>query len=63
MAKENNWQWKIELSNSPDKDLVNSNRIIASNDGIIIEKTKWLNLTAEIIKTKLPNTWLIDLAD
>ncbi|MCK4886203.1 MAG: DUF434 domain-containing protein [Planctomycetes bacterium] len=63
MAKENNWQWKIELSNSPDKDLVNSDRIIASNDGIIIEKTKWLNLTAEIIKTKLPDTWLIDLTD
>jgi len=63
LAKQNNWQWQIELSNSPDKDLVNSNKIIASNDSIIIEKTNWLNLTAEIIKTKLPDAWLIDLAD
>ena len=63
MAEENSWQWQILLSDSPDKDLVKANRIIASNDSIIIEKTKWLNLAAEIIKAKLPNSWLIDLAD
>lgn len=63
LAKQNNWQWQVELSNSPDKDLVNSNKIVASNDSIIIEKTNWLNLAAEIIKTKLPDAWLINLAD
>ncbi|MHC4075105.1 MAG: DUF434 domain-containing protein [Planctomycetota bacterium] len=63
LADKNNWNWQIELSPNPDTALAKTLRVVVSSDGIVLNKCrKWVNLAAEIIKTRLPQTWIIDLS-
>jgi hypothetical protein len=53
--------WQIDLALSPDAVLIKTDSIVVSSDGVILDACKkWLNLAAEIIKTKLPKTKIID---
>jgi hypothetical protein len=62
LAAKNDWNWQIELSINPDKELIACSGIVATSDSIIIDECRqWLNLSAEIIKQKIPAANLIDL--
>lgn len=63
IAEQNNWPWQVKLSQSPDAELVRTDLVVASSDSAILDRCKvWVNLAAEIIKTKLPEAKIIDLS-
>lgn len=63
LARKNNWKWQIELVISPDARLIKTEKITVSTDGVILDGCKkWLNLAAEIIKSKIPDAKIIDLS-
>ncbi|MHC4123078.1 MAG: DUF434 domain-containing protein [Planctomycetota bacterium] len=63
LAEENNWNWDVELLTNPDAELIETNLIVVSSDGVILDSCKkWVNLAAEIIKSKLASTKVIDLS-
>lgn len=53
-AKEENVNWNVILEDNADQALVNSNQIVASSDGIVLDKaTNWFNLATYLIETKI----------
>ncbi len=63
IAENKGWNWEIELVISPDARLIKSQTIVASSDSIILDGcSKWVNLAAEIIKTKIPSVNIIDFS-
>jgi hypothetical protein len=63
LARKNNWDWEIELLFSPDAVLTKTELTVATSDSVVLDGCKrWLNLAAEIIKSKLPSATLIDLS-
>ena len=62
LARENDWNWKVELLLSPDAELKKTDVIVASSDSVILDGCRrWVNLAAEIIKKKLISAKVIDL--
>ncbi len=63
LARENNWNWEVELLLSPDAELIKTDSIVATSDGVVLDRCKkWTNLAGAIIEQKLPQAWLIDLS-
>ena len=63
LAEQNNWNWEIELLLSPDAELMKTGLIVASSDSVVLDGCRqWVNLATEIIRQKLPSSWIIDLA-
>ena len=63
LAKENNWDWEIELSISPDARLIKIDSVAATSDSVILDRCKrWVNLAREIIEQKIPVAWIADLS-
>ncbi len=63
LARESNWNWKIELHMSPDAELKKTDLIVASSDSVVLDEcTRWCNLATEIIKHKLASVRVIDLS-
>jgi len=63
LARENNWNWEIELLLSPDAELKKTDLIVASSDSVVLDGCRsWVNLATEIIKKKLPSAKVIDLS-
>ena len=63
MAKDNAWQWTVELVMSPDALLIQTDEIVATSDSVILDNCKqWVNLAAEIITQKLPSTEVLNLS-
>jgi hypothetical protein len=63
LAKENNWDWEIELSISPDARLIKIDSVAATSDSVILDRCKrWVNLAREIIEQKIPVAWIVDLS-
>jgi len=63
LARKNNWDWEIELLFSPDAVLTRTDLTVVTSDSVVLNGCKtWLNLAAEIIKTKLPFAKIIDLS-
>ena len=63
LARKNGWNWQIQLSLSPDAELIKTAAIVASSDSVVLDNCKnWVNLAAEIIKRKLPSAKIIDLS-
>ena len=63
LARKNGWNWEIELLPSPDRELIKTELVAASSDGVVLDGCKkWVNLAAEIIKRKLPLTEVMDLS-
>jgi hypothetical protein len=61
-AQANNWNWQIELSINPDKELIATDGIVATSDSIVLDMCKkWLNLSAEVIRQKIPTANVIDM--
>jgi hypothetical protein len=63
LARENAWDWEIELLFSPDAELTRTDLTVATSDSVVLDGCKkWLNLATEIIKTQLPSATIIDLS-
>jgi hypothetical protein len=63
LAEKNNWQWNVELTISPDHELIKTDLIVVSSDSVILDGcTKWVNLARTIIEKTRPNANLIDLS-
>ncbi len=63
LARKNTWDWEIELLLSPDAELKKTDAIVASSDSVILDTCRrWTNLGAEIVKTRVPNAWVVSLS-
>jgi hypothetical protein len=63
IAVNHGWNWEIQLVTSPDAVLIKGDTIAVSSDSVVIDGCKkWVNLTGEIIKVKLPSSKIIDFA-
>lgn len=53
-ASDHNLNWQVILEDNANQALVNSNQIVASSDGIVLDKAiNWFNLTSYLIETKI----------
>jgi hypothetical protein len=60
----NNYKWQIELINNPDRELINSEKIVISSDSILLDKVqKWANLSLYLINNYIQSVWLIDFGE
>ncbi len=63
LAKQNNWPWNVELTISPDHELIKTDLIVVSSDSVVLDGCKkWINLARAIIEEKLPKAHLVDLS-
>jgi hypothetical protein len=63
LSGQNNWQWQVKLTISPDHELVNTDLIVVSSDSVVLDGCKkWVNLARIIIEKTQPNANLIDLS-
>jgi hypothetical protein len=57
------WNMRVELVFNPDKVLWESDQVIATSDGVVLDRCRqWVNLAREIIVARIPQTWLLDLS-
>jgi len=63
LARENNWDWEIELLTSPDAKLIKSDLTVVSSDSVVLDGCKsWVNLARAIIEEKITKAWVVDLS-
>ena len=63
LARENGWNWEIELLLSPDAELKKTDLVVATSDSVVLDECKsWVNLATEIIRRKRTSARVIDLA-
>ncbi len=63
VARENGWNWSVELAFNPDAEIAASNRIAISSDSNLLDRVvRWLNLNRFLIHNRLHESWLIDLS-
>lgn len=54
--------WNVSVVDSPDAILrVCDNPIVTTDSGILDRCHTWINLAAEIIRTRVPDAWILDL--
>ncbi|WP_445710615.1 DUF434 domain-containing protein [Flavobacterium sp.] len=53
-ASDHNLNWRVILEDNADQAIVNTNQIVASSDGIVLDKAiNWFNLVTYLIETKI----------
>jgi hypothetical protein len=61
-AKANGWNMQVELSFSPDHELAHTENVIATSDGIVLDRCRqWVNLARHIILSRVPGARIVDL--
>ncbi len=61
-ARKAGWNMEVELTFSPDHVLSRTEHIIATSDGIVLDRCRqWVNLTALVIAERIPQARLLDL--
>jgi hypothetical protein len=64
LAATNKWPWEVELVNDPDPILAAATDPIATADSAVLDRcTEWVNLAVEVIRARIPQVRLIDLAN
>ena len=62
-AKTNGWNMDVELAFSPDHILSRTQNVVASSDGIILDRcATWVNLVREVIIERVPAARVVDLS-
>src|ERR1043166_137241 len=57
------WKMEAELTSSPDHVLSHTDQVIATSDGIVLDRCqRWVNLVRLIIVEKIPNAQVLDLS-
>lgn len=61
-AREAGWNMEVELTYSPDHLLAETNHMIATSDGIVLDQCqRWINLASIIIAQRIPKARMVDL--
>ena len=56
------WDMAVELDFNPDGVLSRSPHVIATADGVVLDRCRqWVNLTRRIIAERVPNAWVLEL--
>ncbi len=62
-AKQNGWNMDVELTFSPDYVLSHTHHLIATSDGIVLDRCqRWVNLTRYIVEERIPEARVIDFS-
>ena len=62
-ARDAGWNMEVELTFSPDHLLARTNHIIATSDGIVLDRCRrWVNLACVIIAERIPGARIVDLS-
>ena len=62
IAEENNWDWQIELCQSPDYELKTAKELTVTTDAVILDDVdEWFNLNKYIVDQKIADANCIDL--
>jgi hypothetical protein len=57
------WNMPVQLAFNPDKVLWESQEVIATSDGVVLDRCRqWVNLSREIIQERIPHARLVDLS-
>ena len=57
------WDWTVELHTNPDRVLAEAEATVATADRqILLSCARWLNLARNVIQTRSPNAWIVDLS-
>jgi len=57
------WDWQVELAQSPDKVLAESEGIVATADSVILDRCgRWFNLARYVVDEHLSGVWMVDLS-
>lgn len=57
------WSMAVELVYNPDKVLWESEHVVATSDGVVLDRCRqWVNLTRQIIAERVPQARLVDLS-
>lgn len=57
------WNMTVELVFNPDKVLWESDQVVATSDGIVLDRCRqWVNLARHIITRRVPQAWMMDLS-
>lgn len=63
MARQEQWNWTVEVVFNPDAEIFASDRIVISSDSHVLdESARWLNFSRFLIDKQLDQSWLIDLS-
>jgi hypothetical protein len=63
MARSYGWPWEIRLVPDPDKNLRQTDQLVATADsGVLDECGRWVNLACAAIRRRVPNASVIDLS-
>jgi hypothetical protein len=63
-AKAHGWDWDVQLVTNPDPILAAApeGTIIATADSVILDRCRrWFPLGGEVVRTRVPSAWVIDL--
>ena len=56
------WNMAVELDFNPDRVLYECGQVIATSDGVVLDRCQqWVNLTREIITGRIQSAWVVDL--
>jgi hypothetical protein len=57
------WNMAVDLVFNPDRVLWESEQVIATSDGIVLDRCRqWVNLARQIITDRIPQAWVVDLS-
>ena len=63
LARDNRWNWSVEVTFNPDAEMLTSDRIVISSDSHVLDRAaKWLDFNHFLIAKLLEVSWLIDLS-
>ena len=64
LAAQYAWNWRFELSNNPDRLLMETEHVIVTADSAVIDGcTRWFNLAEYTIRNAVPEAWIVDLRE
>lgn len=62
-AAEAGWKMEVELTFSPDHVLSHTDEIIATSDGIVLDRCqRWVNLARQLVAERIPQARLLDFS-
>lgn len=62
LAAARGFAWRVEVSASPDRDLVACGAVIATADSAVLDRAgAWIDLSAQVV-AGVPAAWILDLA-
>jgi hypothetical protein len=62
-AADAGWNMEVELTFSPDRVLSHTDQVIATSDGIVLDRCqRWVNLSRLLIAQQIPQARLVDLS-